>query len=471
MRICFVLPHCRERPTELQYIYLGIAYLGSSLVSNGHTVRVIDSRIDQLPLNQILGKITSFRPKIVGFSSSTCYLPSNLGLLKEIKKNFPDMITVLGGSHVSALPKETLQMNPCIDIGVIGEGEQTFPELVDTIEKGKSLYNVKGIIFRKSNQLVLTKKRDNIENLDALPMPARDLFDTGKYNSIATLYKKKPMTSIMTSRGCPYNCRFCSRTISGTRFRARSVKNVVDEIEILEKDRNRYKEIHIMDDNFSMDMLRSEKIFEEIYKRDINMQFAFINGLRVDKVNKRLLSKIYKGGGYYISFGVESLDQGVLSNARKNINTKQISNAIKTARDIGFYVNVFLMSGLPGSTYLSDKRTVNMIAAMDPDEVTISSITVLPGSMLYSELKKQAHEPVDWSTYRRDHLRWKQKDNLSDDFRRINCLRRDLIRNLYLKPVYPFRMICNHRSFGLRRMYNKSIDFLRLIKRDGSSII
>jgi len=442
-----------ERRGELQYLPLGVGYLASVLLGEGHDVEVVDGRVNGYSEGDILSEVGRIDPDVVCATARTFDVAENLETLKAVKEARPDVKTVLGGPHVSALPEETLMQCGWVDFGVVGEGEETMRELAGALDRGGGLQGVKGIAFRDGGDLVKTPARGFIRNLDAIPFPARRLFNLRRYDRMALEVKRKPMASVITSRGCPSQCVFCCKSTFGSVFRSRSPENVMAELEDLVEGRYRYREIHIVDDTFTLDMKRAARIFDLIIERGWNISIAFPNGIRADRASKELFDKMKAAGVYCVFFGVESGDDRVLSRINKGETVQQIREAVKLARDEGFYVGLFFVMGLPGSTAESERKSLDLALELDVDQLSLSVVTPYPGSRLYDMLREQDLAKGDWTAYRHDFMgrRLLYESEMTED--EVKREWNSIIRGFYMRPGYPLKLLRRHGTFGLRKMY------------------
>ncbi|MBI4439871.1 radical SAM protein [Candidatus Woesearchaeota archaeon] len=447
MKVCFVTPKTTERRSEIQYIQLGIAYLGSILLKNNHEVKVIDGRINSYSDQEILRTAGDWRPELIAVSSTSSQINESLRILKIIKEEYPEIKNVLGGAHFSGVPAEMMEQNRFIDFGVVGEGEYTILEIAN----GKDVSDIDGLVYRKEGNITLNKKREYERDLDKFPFPARQLFDMKKYYGNALEVKEKPMATIITSRGCPYGCVFCCKASFGPFFRSRSPKNVLDEMQQLVNEG--YREIHIVDDNFSMDMKRAEEIFDGVINNGWNLKFAFPNGLRADRLDRGLLTKMKKAGVYFMSIGVESGDPKVLKAINKGVTLERIQETVKIARELGIFVNLFLVAGLPESTRESERMTLDFALKIDPDQASLGVVTPYPGSKLYDELFAKGLIDHDWGKYRHDFAgkRLLYKSEMTEE--EVVEAWNTFTKKFYLRPSYPLKMIIRHKAFGTKKLY------------------
>ncbi len=368
------------------YPSISLGYIGAVLEKNGHKVSIIDIDADTLNDNDIVSIIKDLDPALVGLSTTTPVMNSALSVAKLAKKINPKIKTVLGGIHPTIAPESCIK-HDSIDFIIKGEGENTILELVNFLETGNNeLHKIDGIVFKQNKKIIINKERKLIENLDELPFPARHLFNNVKYSYPDALLS--PAAPIITSRGCFGRCTYCCiNQIYKRKFRARSAKNVVDEVESLINN-NHAREIHIWDDNFTYDKKRVYEIRDEIKKRKISTLFAFPNGLRVDQVDDNILSALKEMGTYSIAFGVESGNQNILKSIKKGTTIKQIEKAFKLAKKHKIETWGFFMIGLPEDTNQTIRETIDFAKKIEPDIAKFHILKPYPGTEAFEQLSK-----------------------------------------------------------------------------------
>ena len=453
MRIMLATPLMKERRADLQYIPLGLAYLSGALKNAGHEVSVLDVRAEKLDDRRIIQRVRAFSPRIFGVTSNTCQIREAAALVDLVKKDSPEITTVLGGPHVSALPERTLREQPSIDVGVVGEGEATVTELCDALIARKDLNGVSGLVFREKEHIVTTRARCLAENIDTLAFPDRDAFPIRIYNRHVIEYKAKPITSIITSRGCPYQCVFCSKSVFGSRERLRSAGNVIAEMRELIEEKG-YREIHIIDDNFTYDLKRTREICNEIIARRWNVHFSLPNGIRVDNFDEELASLLRKAGFYSLWFGVESGDPEVLKRVKKGIRLDQVRKAVVIAKKQGFFTGMYFVIGLPGSSPQSEKMSLDLARELEPDVIGVGIFTPYPGSELYDR-----ESSFDWEYYRHDFAEHRFTGSQFDADYILKQF--DLLsQRFYFRPSYYRNLIRRHGMLGARRIWINLKNFL-----------
>lgn len=309
---------------------LGVLYLAAYIRKHlsGIQISIIDGMIKGW--EKTLKKVSVFAPDIVGISFYTVNACSGFELANIIKERYPKIFLVLGGAHVSALPEESLNKSKA-DVAVIGEGEETFLELVKAVKTGRisteELAKIEGITFKnRQHAIILTKPRRLIMNLDKIPFPARDLVNMADYKGW-WVYRRLPETTAFFSRGCPYNCTFCSNAvwkISKPYLRTRSAKNAVDEIEHLMNDFG-IKEFMDHSDEFNNDVNNAIEICKEIIKRKLDIPWKC--QLRVNPLPEKLVKLMAESGCWYVHLGIESGNSETLKGIKKNITIDHIYRA------------------------------------------------------------------------------------------------------------------------------------------------
>ena len=380
---------------------LGISWLASYLRENGYKdVSIIDSMAGHYTNEEIIELLKQKKPDIIGISFGTQIRFSAFDLARLIKQNFPKVTLVVGGPHPTLTPQDTLENINEIDIVVRGEGEISFLNLVRTLESGGDLARVKGISFRnQKGDIIHNPPELPIQDLDKLPLPARDLLPMDKYEKTTVLSKKRA-TNIMSSRGCPYYCAYCSTSEQwGHKIRHRSPINVVDEIEFLLKTYPFLEGIRFFDDVFTMDKNRVIAICDEITKRKLN--FVWECEARANTVDEEVIRAMKRAGCEYIDLGIESGSDRILKNIKKGITVEQAVTAAKIIKKAGIGLKVFIMHGLPGETYEDIKKTIflsrYLYYKVRVDGATQGITVIYPGTELERIAKEAGTLPKDFS--------------------------------------------------------------------------
>lgn len=416
---------------------LGLCYIAAVLEKNNISVKIVDANALNMSPQETQEEILRENPRIVGFSILT---PAHSFCIETIKNL--NVLKVAGGNQSTALPRELLEQG--FDIVVRGEGEQTFLEIV----QGKSLDTIKGISYKK-NGVVMHNQPQNPLDPNDLPLPARHLLlNNGvdfPYKSAYTKYR--PWTGILTTRGCPYNCYFCFKKTFGYKFRQRSVENVMKEVDFLVKE-YKIKELDIYDDCFNFNLERAEKILDEIIKRDYKIKIRCTNGLRVDKITERFVSKLKQAGCEYIAFGVESGDQNVLNKIPKAITLDQVRNAVKITKKFGITTTGFFIFGLLGDTKETMEKTIQFAKELDLDISSFTINTPYPGTRLWDTVKREGKLFItDWDDFHHstgkmifEHPDVAKPEVVEEFYRRA-------YKEFYFRPKYILKQLLSIRTF------------------------
>jgi anaerobic magnesium-protoporphyrin IX monomethyl ester cyclase len=387
-------PSPKGAPPAL-FIPLGLGYLTAVLEKNQYEVDVIDCQVSRPTLKQLEAEFAKRQPDVVGVTSSTLTYNPASEIVKTAKEVLPNCLTILGGPHVTVLDEQTLKESPETDIIVRGEGEQTMLELADLASKSglKNLQEIEGITFRENSQIIRTKDRAFIQNLDELPHPAYEHFSLDEYKISGKMY-----LPIITSRGCPFQCTFClASKMCGKRFRTRSPEKVVNELEWL-RDVHRADVFAFYDDTFTFDKKRALEICEEMKHRGFSLPWDCRT--RVDRINPEVLAKMRDANCLLVHFGVESGSQKMLNVMKKGTTVEQNAAGIKMAKDAGISVAISVVVGYPGETAEMLKQTFDFIRKTGPDYVYVCQAIPYPGTELLDNLEKLGWEvSADWSRF------------------------------------------------------------------------
>lgn len=444
---------------------LGIAYLAAVLEQHGYEVKLFDCGVD-VTYERLMESLRREQPDIVGLSSTTPAFESAKRVARGVRQEFPGVITIVGGPHVTAIPERAME-GDYFDVGVLGEGEETLLELVQHVEaKGlKGLDKVVGIVYKDGaggKQLVSTGRRPFIRDLNALPRPARHLLPPlSYYQPTPASYKKLPLAGLITSRGCPSQCTFCDRAVFGQRYRFRDAANVVDEIEELILTYGA-REIRFFDDTFTASERRAAEICQEIKRRGIEIPWSCLT--KVTAVTKELLTSMKEAGCWQVLYGLESGDPRMLALLKKGNTREDNERAIRWAREVGLGVRADFIVGTPGETMESLERTFDFAVAMDLDYVQFNKFVPLPGTQLYRMLTEQGYvfDFTQYSTGISDNAAamYVPEEMTAEGYG--SALDRGY-RRFYLRPTYLAKRLLAIRSFDeLKGHLNGLAGILRL---------
>ena len=379
-------------------IPLGIYYLASFLSDNNYSVEVCDAEAKNYTLDSIIEQIRKYNPDYIGISSTTVAFHRAIESAEKIKKSFPEKPIIIGGPHVTSNYLHAMSFE-AFTYGVIGEGETTFLELLNTLNKSKDIDNIDGIVYRnKLNKIIKNKKRAFIENLDNLPYPSFDLIDDlSLYAPPPSNYRTLPVINIITSRGCPSQCTFCDRNIFGKKYRERSAENVFGEIEFLYK-KFKIREIAFVDDTFFINQKRIYKLFDLIRNRGLYFHWTCM--ARINNVSYDFLKYIKENGCWSIAFGIESGDEKILEIIKKRISLEKIKQVITWCHELKIETKGFFIIGHPLETLETMNKTIEFACSLKLNSVVVTINTPIPGSPQYIEADKYGKLDItDWSKF------------------------------------------------------------------------
>ncbi len=448
-------PYPKSAHLHPPFIPLGIGYLGAVCEKSGYDVNVIDCQAEKLDFNDFRKRITQTDANVVGMTSTTLTYKSALENARIAKEELPECTTILGGCHATFWDENALKECPSLDITVRREGEITFLELLEKLKNKSSLNGVQGVTFRKSNGgIARNEDRPFIENLDDLPFPAHHLLPLNSFRAVGeTIF---PLT---TSRGCVYWCDFCTAVrMFGRKYRMRSPKNVVDEIEMLH---NKYgaSRFTFYDDAFTVDPERVEKICTEIRQRKLAIRWDCET--RVDMVNKSLLQKMRAAGCIAVWFGVESGSQNVLEKMHKRIKLDQTRNAFKAARESDLITVASVVLGFPGETEQTAWETINFVKELNPDDIGFYVATPYPGTPMYDLVKAKGWLKItDFNKYDTATPTFETPFLSGEKLREI---RYKAHQQFYLRPGYILRMFGRGGLYGISAVKTSAAYLLRAL--------
>jgi len=390
---------------EILFPALGLYYLQEYVRNHNKNISIEILQHSHLSFEESIDIVLQKDAAVVGI---TCYTDRRVNVFrycKELKKKRVDIKLILGGPHASALAKQILQNYEFIDFIVIGEGELTFSELLEYLSNNNEDYSkINGIAYRDNqNKITLTPPRQPIENLDNLPYPKFDvipknMFKFTHYDNRIKLNGSQPSAlktmSIITSRGCPFKCTYCSTTAFwGRKVRYRSAENVVEEIEYLYS-KHSVEFINIIDDAFTINRQRVIDICNLLISKKIKVYW--ICETNVKTIDLELLKIMKSAGCFAINYGVESGAPAILTNIKKNITLKEIENAIIAGKNAGMLADIFLMVGNPGENKKTINQTINLLKRCQPSSGGWGILTIFPATEIYEDCLKNNYISEDY---------------------------------------------------------------------------
>lgn len=371
------------RQTEM-YPSGALILIGTLLIHKGYEVMIVHMTADKIDPKGIIEKIKYFRPQVVGITVNTYQTKSVKVISKAIKDTNKDIIIVIGGPHPSALKLDIFKHFPDVDIVVYGEGEQTFLELL----QDKELKDILGICYRYR----INPSRPYAEDLDYIPLPNLDLIGGIERFMGAPPTEARPSMFIMASRGCPFHCTFCNKSVWGSRVRFRKPEAIIREIEWLH---NKYgvREIFFQDDTFNLNRQWVEDILNAIIKLGLNKRIYFKAPFRADEnlVDRRLLSLCAQANFKVIFYGVESGNQEVLDHMKKGLTISEIKRAFRLTHQAGIKTQASFMIGNIGETRQTIKQSIALIKDLKPDYVDFAIAIPFPATEFRENLQEKGH--------------------------------------------------------------------------------
>ena len=380
-----------------QFPPLGMLYLAATAQKENHEVNLYDLAAGNASYESFIQEIKSVNPQILCFSIYTTNLENSTTIINNIKRLLPETIVIVGGPHISALPRETISNCQPIDFEVFGEGEVTFIELIKAIQSKGDFSKIDGLCYRDGTEIIQNKPRERLKDLDSIPFPAYELVKRFKYAYDKFAYGRK-VGIAASSRGCPYNCTFCNKSVFGNKYIRRSPQNLIDELHFQKKVLG-IDELYFVDDLFVTDQKWLDRFLDLYKKSGLKLPWKCLG--RVDQVEEATYVKMKEGGCFLLQFGVESGDQRILNSIRKGITVEKAKEAVRSCQRAGINAASFFILGHPGETYQSAIKTIKAAQEINADVCHFFVLVPFPGTYNYQfvpdELKK------NWKSIRYYH--------------------------------------------------------------------
>jgi anaerobic magnesium-protoporphyrin IX monomethyl ester cyclase len=420
---------------------LGLAYLAAAVERDGHKVRIIDAFAQGLTWNDFAAEVKKEKADLIGLGGMTPTIDTAVRAIRVCRPHTRTL--VMGGPHLSAWGQSFFQECPELDFGIVGEGEGSFRLLVNRLEGGKGPGDIPGLIgAEKANP-----PGEFIKDLDDLPFPARHLLPNQRYHY--ALWPGKKITTLITSRGCTYQCIFCDKSIFGSKWRARSSQNVLEEMEQIVKE-FKIRSMILYDDLFTLDKHRVQEICQGILARGLRFEWKCEG--RVDRVDEEMLREMKRAGCSLIAYGVESGNQNGLDYLRKGITLSQVRRAFELTHQVGIRPMAYFILGIPEETFEQGLQTIRWAKELKPDYAQFSILSPYRGTKLYEEANSQgwycevdAQNPHDKDQKRPVVL----SPNWSED--RLREILRLAHKDFYFRPGYVVKRIWGIRSWRQMR--------------------
>lgn len=420
---------------------LSLAYVAAVAEKAGAEIQFIDAHAMGLSKKQTIGRLESFKPDLIAYTTTTYLFHQNLDWFSAIKEA-TGVPSIVGGVHMGIYPKETM-VHKAIDFGVTGEAEETLPEFLAAYNNGGDLSTVRGLIWRDdAGEAMVNPYAPLYADVDNAPFPARKYLPNHLYYSFISQYQN--FTPLITSRGCPFHCIFCEQ--GGLKFRPRSPQNLCDEIQEC-LDAYSIREFDFFDSSFTTDKRRVIKICEEIINR--GQKFAWALRSRVDLINEEMLKYLKEAGCKRIYYGIESGDEDILKTLKKKTTVKRIKEIVHATNKIGIDTFGYFMVGSPGETVDTVKKTIKLSQELDLDYAQFSKVTPMPATEMYHMLLQENGGKDYWREFIMNPTQElfvpRPGCDMTED--EVQAWARKAYLKFYFRPRYIFRALLRVKSW------------------------
>lgn len=413
-------------------IPLSLCYLAAYLHDRGHRAAICDLALEPNPEVALAKALFEFKPKLVGISSYTPNVELAAKFAGLVKEQAPGTSVVLGGFHASALPEQTLREFPVFDYVVVGEGEQTLVELLECLQIGGDPATVQGLGYRRDNEFFLAEPRPLIEDLDTLPFPDRGLVSLARYIPDPGNYWQLPSTGILYSRGCPFHCAFCSKSVFNDKIRYRRDDCFIAEINQCIEDHGIH-DFRLEDEAPTINVKRIRSMCEALIANERAITWNCYS--RVDTIDEQTMRLMKRAGCYHITYGIESAIPETLARIDKKLDLAKAMETVNLTKKLGIECKANFIIGFPWETAAQMRQVIRYAKRLSPDLITFNLFKPLPGSRLYEELNKSG---------RLRHERWKDYFTTSEkllfkaDFSEADSLRilKHAVFSFYFRPRF-----------------------------------
>lgn len=455
MKILLINPQRMLKNPKNQYtsIPIGLISLASFLQFNGYHTEILDTIGEDLKhfekigevyrvglnSNKVCQYIKDYNPDVVGISCSfTPRFPNVKEISTIVKALNPNTPVIVGGMHATVCAEEALK-EPTIDYVVMGEAEYPFVNLLLNLGKEITPENTKAISYKTKDGLYISKDRALLDNLDTLPMPAYDLIPLEKYFKVKrdSLTEEKRHVSMITSRGCPFQCTFCSSaSLWGNVCRQRSSMHILIEIEML---LNNYgvKEIAFEDDNLTLNKDRIHELCREIIHRNLKFKWTTPNGVHIANLDIDLIRLMKSSGCRRLNFGIESGDEEILKIMNKNISLEKVKEVIKMCQDEGITTLGYFVLGIPGETPTSLERTMAFAKKLPLNEIGLFIATPFPHTQLEKECREKGY-------LKREYTEIKAEDDIENQI-------------FFETPMLPTEKLIYYKDLFFKEFYKTKV--------------
>lgn len=374
---------------------IGLAYLAARLEREQVSVVILDYVVGEFTPETLRQRLIAEAPDLIGINCLSFNTAPAFEIARTTKAALPLVPVVVGGHHATADPVGTISLKE-VDFVVRGEGEETLAALALELRNGgREFTAIDGLLFKdRSGQVITNRPRKFIEDLDELPLPAYHLLDLEKYFKFSDMHgivkRRDRFMPILTSRGCPYGCIYCSK-LFGYKFRTRSPQHVFNEIRLLYQ-KYKVREIHIEDDTFNADLKRAKEILDLIINNRLDISIQFPSGLRADRVDEELMTKMKKAGTFLVAFGVETASPRMMRTIRKGLDLRKVEYAVDLAVKKGMWAWGYFLLGLPDETREEMEETIAYACRSRLHVASFSTPVPFPGTRLFESLGERKEE-------------------------------------------------------------------------------
>lgn len=469
MRILLVAPVKDSSAGLAQFPPIGLGYLASSLRSRGYEdVEILDCVLEGLDLNGFERRLKRLKPDVVGINSWSLSVLDVDRSLKSVKRIFPSAVTVIGGPHPSALGEKSMRYFKEADYGFKGEAEAGVVLLMDHLSgRGGSLEKIPGLMWREGGR-VRANARHFEKDLDRIEFPSWDLIQPERYAASGTLIRKKT-ACIVTTRGCPFPCTFCSANITaGRELRRRSTENVLEEMRLLIK-RYGIRRFVVFDENITLRHSHIKDLCNRVIEERLDVTFELPNGIRLDTLNMEILRLMRRAGfSERVAVGIESGSERILKFMKKGLAKDEIREKVDLLNRAGFRPIGYFIVGFPTETRDEIEETVRFAMELKLYRAGFMPFHPLPGTESYDFLVRHGEIPeeFDWSTLSTDSVAYAPAGMSREELERIR--KRAILRfNLRPRIIWDYARDYNSFKFAVKKLTNI---FLRKRVAAGSAV-
>ncbi len=466
-RVCFVVPPVTAEDRYGPMASAGnslpphqFLYLGAVARQAGWEVSIVDGPAEGVPLGECAARILRERPSVVGFSATTMSIAKAAAVAGDLRRLRPELVLMVGGPHVTALPVETFEKLPVFDLGCAGEGEDVLRRVLAHLEAGEDPRGVDGLVSRADDGTLRFREPSHEEvDLDALPPLAWDLLRDfpARYHAAATYLNKTPFSDVIVSRGCRYRCTFCDNNTFGRSIRALPLPAILDNVDRLVRQYG-IRSLFFTDDSLMTMKDLFTELCEELIRRDYGLEWSI--NVRTSEVNPENLALMRRAGCWQVSYGIESGSWEILKRIKKAATPRMHERALFQTREAGIKSNAYIIIGFPGETHETLAETEAFLARVPIDTLRLTYFTPFPNTDITEDLAGNGRVVADWTQLNFYNVAYIPNGLTQQDLERAY---RRIMARFYLKPrvllsflphlIVPRKALALLRgSFGLGRL-------------------